>query len=391
MSSSSAPSKDLRTIVEPDVDLVGFDPRGVGYSAPALDCFKSRDEDEVYSEDRRTRWYLKGEYLEPYSVDDKITLNIMYHRDSAISQLCAQRDQLLAEGSIFKYASTPYVATDMLGIIDAWSQWRNGEQLTPDINFWGFSYGSVLGSTFAAMFPDRVGNLMIDGIVDSKEWYDGDLVGDYVDAEKILAKFGVYCKAAGKKCGMYRRGESAMDINLRLHKVLHSLKSDPIAQIPFVGRPEVLTHGYLMSWIFTGLYDPMYSFPDLANATAEIESENRTLNTDIKHYSIRGFTSMFREANTAVICSDQQNRVSRLINCSSVALTTPFVLRLQAWVSESKSLRPKVRFVGAQLQKGPTSWTFVRFIGQSSCRVVYATEASQFRLGRISRPSRSTP
>ncbi|MCT6593148.1 alpha/beta hydrolase, partial [Pantoea dispersa] len=34
------------------------------------------------------------------------------------------------------------------------------------LNYLGFSYGTFLGSTYAALFPDNVGHLVLDGAVD---------------------------------------------------------------------------------------------------------------------------------------------------------------------------------------------------------------------------------
>ena len=31
-------------------------------------------------------------------------------------------------------------------------------------DYWGFSYGTALGSMYAAMFPEKVGRMVIDGI-----------------------------------------------------------------------------------------------------------------------------------------------------------------------------------------------------------------------------------
>jgi pimeloyl-ACP methyl ester carboxylesterase len=40
------------------------------------------------------------------------------------------------------------------------------------IRYWGFSYGSALGETIAAMFPDRIDRMIIDGVVNPHEWYN---------------------------------------------------------------------------------------------------------------------------------------------------------------------------------------------------------------------------
>ena len=109
--------------------------------------------------------------------------------------LCKERDNLDDENSILRHVSTPAVAQDMLSIIDAWDVWRaeTGQDVDDEVIsevqdpvgeatestyslttksklvYWGFSYGTLLGATFAAMFPDRVGRVALDGVVDAGE------------------------------------------------------------------------------------------------------------------------------------------------------------------------------------------------------------------------------
>lgn len=63
-------------------------------------------------------------------------------------------------GEIIKYVSTTSVARDMLEIMK-----QEGHEM---LNYWGISYGTVLGGIFASMYPDRVGRLIGDGELCSK-------------------------------------------------------------------------------------------------------------------------------------------------------------------------------------------------------------------------------
>lgn len=95
-------------------------------------------------------------------------------RSKAMNQLCKNKD---SADSIFKYTGTPHVAQDMLSIIQAWDRYTSkvksattapkctksesssveaADDGPPSTRgklvFWGFSYGTFLGATFASMF-----------------------------------------------------------------------------------------------------------------------------------------------------------------------------------------------------------------------------------------------
>lgn len=133
--------RDLQTIVGTNHDIVSWDPRGIGASTPRIDCWASA-QDRVY-------WDLQ----DPGVVDaHEGTVYDAYARAAVYSQVCERN---LEESGTLEHSSTPYHARDLLAILEAMGEEK--------LKYWGFSYGTVLGGTFAAMYPDRIERMVNDG------------------------------------------------------------------------------------------------------------------------------------------------------------------------------------------------------------------------------------
>ena len=145
----------LLEAVGPQWDIIGFDPRGVGYFSPSANCSGPDD-----SQQARTKKRAEG-ISSPQEPLGYFTDNL--HVSQQIGQTCEQR--IGNETGIGRYMSTYYVVRDMVAIVDAFNRTTDGAKaVEPDlVHFWGFSYGTYVGMELAMEFPDRVGHLVLDG------------------------------------------------------------------------------------------------------------------------------------------------------------------------------------------------------------------------------------
>ncbi|MHC3468826.1 alpha/beta hydrolase [Streptomyces sp. 7R007] len=187
-------ASSLPKTVAAQYDVIGFDPRGVGKSKPALDC--------------------KPGYFNPVRPDSVPST-------PAVEKADLQRAVSFAAACGRKYAGVlPYINTlqtvrDMDSIRAA-----VGAEKT---SYFGYSYGTYLGAVYAKLFPHRVKRLVLDSIVDpTGVWYDDNIGQDYAfndrhralmswiakynstyklgtDPEKIEAKWYAVRKALAKK------------------------------------------------------------------------------------------------------------------------------------------------------------------------------------------------
>ena len=119
-------------------DVVAFDPRGVGLSNP-IDCLTDKELDEFLAFD--------GTPDTAEEVEEFLALT------QKMADGCAKN-----ENNLVAHIGTKDAARDM----DVIRAILNEEQL----NFLGVSYGTFLGATYAELFPQNVGQFVLDGGID---------------------------------------------------------------------------------------------------------------------------------------------------------------------------------------------------------------------------------
>ncbi|MEU3464975.1 alpha/beta fold hydrolase [Streptomyces sp. NPDC006733] len=155
-------------------DLIGFDPRGVGYST-SLDCPRPGPSGpEMPATQPLTRAQLQRMY------DDQAQANAAC--SSAHPQFLAQ-------------LTTANVARDLDGIRRALHE--------PTMNFFGASWGTQLGAVYRSLFPQTIGRMWLDSVV-SPHAYDLAYRFDYAarTTEQLFALFANWLAAHDSTYGL---------------------------------------------------------------------------------------------------------------------------------------------------------------------------------------------
>jgi pimeloyl-ACP methyl ester carboxylesterase len=152
-----------------DYDWIGFDPRGVGSSVPALTC-----EPNYFSGDR-----------ESYNPANKKILQYWLTRSARYAHKCQTHSA--AQAALLDNMTTVDSARDMDSIRAALGQRQ--------ITYYGFSYGTYLGQVYSTLFPTRVRRLIMDSNVDPRHvWYQANLAQDIAFNRNVNIWFGWLAK-----------------------------------------------------------------------------------------------------------------------------------------------------------------------------------------------------
>ncbi len=259
-------------------DIVGFDPRGVGFSAP-VECLSDSFKDELNAAEPTPR--------SAQEIDDALDLSV------EIGDVCEAK-----YGDDLGNFNTTYTARDLDRLREA----LGDEQLT----YLGYSYGTTLGSTYAELFPDRVRALVLDGAVDPSEDDLASAEGQAAGFEQAFDAFAADCIAQGGGC------PAAPDPRGLVYQLLDQAEVSPIPSSGPGGR--IATDGL----VFTGVLGALYSqsaWPRLAQGLADARGgDSAAILALADGYSRRradGSYPNLTDANIAINCGDSDQTFTR--------------------------------------------------------------------------------
>ncbi len=203
-------------------DIIGWDPRGTGKSEPSIDCIDDYDH------------YFSGTDITP---DDAAEKQQLVDLAKEFADNCTKKN-----GDFFEYVGTNNSARDMDSIRRALGEDK--------ISYFGFSYGSELGATWATLFPNTVRAAVLDGAADPTADMTESGVQQAAGFEGTLDTYLAQC-SDDSSCAFHNDGdaEGAFD-QLMLDLDNHPIPSEP-------GRPDI-TRGVALQAVAQAMYSESF-------------------------------------------------------------------------------------------------------------------------------------
>jgi len=207
-------------------DIIAFDPRGVGQSTPSIDCHVNQQTTGIYSM--------------PFPTPLTLDLEALIQKDKTYINAC------LTNGEILEHVSTANVARDMDSIRDLLGESK--------LNYFGYSYGTFLGATYASLFPNNYRAMVLDGPVDAtryinKPWQQ--LSEQSAGFERAWGRFMQACAADQVACNGFG-GSDPWDAYDRL---VDQANASPIPATGYAPDPTPVTGDDInVAVTFGGMY-----------------------------------------------------------------------------------------------------------------------------------------
>ncbi len=257
-------------------DIVGFDPRGVGGSTP-IDC-------------------VSDEQLDAFVAMDPDPDTAVEERASDAAVAALGRGCVENSGDLAGHISTVEAARD-IDVIRALLGDRR-------LSYFGASYGTFLGATYADLFPQRVGRMVLDGAIDPSL---SSTEMSLVQAKGFETALRAYVGACVDRGGCFL-GDSVDAGTARIREFLDDVERSPVDGAD--GRRLEIGNAVLGIW--APLYNQGY-WPLLDSALRSAFAGDGALLLRLSDaYTSRtgdGYTDNSLEALFAVNCLDHDDAI----------------------------------------------------------------------------------
>ncbi|ANY05327.1 alpha/beta hydrolase [Pseudonocardia sp. HH130630-07] len=254
-------------------DLVGFDPRGVGASTPAVECFTP---EQYRAGDTTTEFFLSAGTWTP---DDARRL----------TEQCAGRSGGAA-------TLTSVATRDTVRDMDVLRAALGREQL----DFLGQSYGTRMGALYAETFPQNVRTMVLDGAVDPRAGNERRLA-QYTGFQQSFDLMAADCTTS-PGCPL---GTDPARATERFQQIVRPLLDRPV---PY-GDGRQFTYTDAVNAVIAALYSPD-SWPAIPRGLTELQDgDPGRLVRLIELFAGRepdGRGANLTSANMAITCMDEQ-------------------------------------------------------------------------------------
>ncbi|QRV97374.1 alpha/beta hydrolase family protein [Ceratobasidium sp. AG-Ba] len=250
------------TIVQGKYDIIGFDPRGVNLTGPWTACFDVEAKPLLLD-------YQETNQGVPYphsSLDnDRAVVKRLRAIQAGSNAACVEK----GNKKILESVGTAFVVQDMAQIVEALGE--------DGLNYLGFSYGTILGATFAAMRPDLVNRMVLDGVSNAEsyfndvwQWGRDGMAETYKTYNGFLStciEAGPQYCALAKPPGNSSTTQTVESLRRRINAIFARLDSQPAVIADSSVGPGVFTASNLQKLLLGLLYNPSlwsYSMQALA-------------------------------------------------------------------------------------------------------------------------------
>ncbi|KAF8599715.1 alpha/beta-hydrolase [Ceratobasidium sp. AG-I] len=232
-------------------DILGFDPRGVNLTGPPTACF-SAESKALHMEYQELLLGAPFPHLQPDA--QRVLVTKLGSLQATLGAAC------LANGNhdMLESLGTATVVQDMVQIVEALGE--------DGLNFLGYSYGTILGATFAAMRPDMVKRMVLDGVSNAESYFNDVLQwgrDGMAETHKTLTGFFSTCVDAGPKHCAFAVptdesgvAETVGSLRKRLDKIYARLNDKPMTVADSMAGPGTLTASDLRYLLLVIMYSP---------------------------------------------------------------------------------------------------------------------------------------